>query len=158
MCIRGRSSSTKRPVDEQVLRLRTQVKGKYSRVLKHQHDAVKADQKKADTVAAEPDKLTKAPTTELTAAKTVATKATTAKTNADKTVTTAKTAQANSQKAFDAATAAAKAAVTAATTETPRTPNAANTRKSACNPAPPQESLPAIVNATGCCFEGTREF
>ena len=105
----------KLPVGEHVLYLRTQVKGKYSRVLKAQLDAVKADQKKADAVAAEADKLAKAATTELTAAKTAATKATAAKTTADKATTTAKTAQANSQKAFATATTVATVAVTAAT-------------------------------------------
>ena len=68
----------KLPVGEHVLYLRTQVKGKYSRVLKAHLDAVKADQKKADTLAAEADKVAKVATTELTAAKTAATKATTA--------------------------------------------------------------------------------
>jgi len=57
----------KLPVGEHVLYLRTQVKGKYSRVPKAKLDAAKADQKKADTTAAEADKLAKAAATEFTA-------------------------------------------------------------------------------------------
>jgi len=106
----------KLPVGEHVLYLRTQVKGKYSRVPKAHIAAAKEEQKKADAAAAEADKVAKAAATEFNTAKTVATKGATDKTNADKGVTTAKTAQATTQKAFDAATVAAKAAVTAAAT------------------------------------------
>jgi len=98
----------KLPVGEHVLYLRTQVKGKYSRVPKSKIDAAKEDQKKADAVAADADKLAKAATAELAAAKTATTKTTAEKTNADKAMITAKTAQAAAQKAFDAADKSAK--------------------------------------------------
>jgi len=49
-------------------------------------------------------------------------------------------------------------AVIAHTTLAPCTPKPAKVRKSAGIPAPPPESLPAIVNATGRVFKGTREF
>jgi hypothetical protein len=106
----------KLPVGEHVLYLRTQVKGKYSRVPKAKIDAAKEEQKKADAVAVEADKVAKAATTELNTAKTVATKAATDKTTADKMVIAAKAAQATAQKAFDGATATAKASVTVAAT------------------------------------------
>ena len=104
----------KLPVGEHVLYLRTQVKGKYSRVPKARIDAAKEEQKKADASAAEADKVAKAAATELTAAKTAASKAATDKTNTDKAVTSTKIAQATAQKAFETATKAAKDAVIAA--------------------------------------------
>ena len=104
----------KLPVGEHVLYLRTQVKGKYSRVTKARIDAAKEEQKKADAVAAEADKVAKAAATELTAAKAAATKGAAAKAASDKALATAKTVQANAQKAFDAAAKAAKDAEAAA--------------------------------------------
>ena len=100
----------KLPVGDHVLYLRSQVKGKYSRIPKVKLDAAKADQKKADEAAAAADKLAKAAATELTAAKAAATQTNTAKTAADQAVATAKTTQTNAQKAFDDADKAAKAA------------------------------------------------
>ena len=47
----------KLPVGEHVLYLRTQVKGKYSRVTKARIDAAKEEQKKADASAAESDRM-----------------------------------------------------------------------------------------------------
>jgi ATPase subunit of ABC transporter with duplicated ATPase domains len=60
-------NSYKLPVGEHVLFLRTQVKGKYSRVPKARIDAAKEAQKKADGVAAEADKAAKAVAAELAA-------------------------------------------------------------------------------------------
>ncbi len=117
----------KLPVGEHVLYLRSQVKGKYSRVPKAKVDAAKAEQKKADTAATETDKAAKAATTELTAATTATTKAATGKTNADKAAATAKAAQANAQKAFDASTGAAKSAATATATAKTTATKAADT-------------------------------
>jgi len=60
-------NSYKLPVGEHVLFLRTQVKGKYSRVPKARIDAAKEAQKKADGAAAEADKAAKAVAAELAA-------------------------------------------------------------------------------------------
>jgi len=57
----------KLPVGEHVLYLRTQVKGKYSRVPAEKINAAKEDQKKADAAAAEADKAAKAAAAELAA-------------------------------------------------------------------------------------------
>ncbi|MDP7051905.1 MAG: hypothetical protein QF600_08265 [Verrucomicrobiota bacterium] len=57
----------KLPVGEHVLYLRTQVKGKYSRVPKARIDAAKEAQKKVDGAAAEADKVAKAAAIELAA-------------------------------------------------------------------------------------------
>ena len=57
----------KLPEGEHVLYLRTQVKGKYSRVTKAQTDATAAEQKKADAAAVEADKVAKAAAAELVA-------------------------------------------------------------------------------------------
>jgi hypothetical protein len=57
----------KLPEGEHVLYLRTQVKGKYSRVTKTQTDATAAEQKKADAAAVEADKVAKAAAAELVA-------------------------------------------------------------------------------------------
>ena len=57
----------KLPVGEHMLFLRTQVKGKYSRVPAEKIEAAKEDQKKADAVAVEADKAAKAAAAELAA-------------------------------------------------------------------------------------------
>ena len=98
----------KLPVGEHVLYLRTQVKGKYSRVPKARIDAAKEAQKKVDGAAVEADKAAKAAAAALAPLKAGATKAASDKAASDKAVAAAKTAQDKVQKAFSGADKAAQ--------------------------------------------------